>query len=172
MNGDFNQSDHDHFVDILSPVLQCSGDDPNNDKALCNVFAGKALEAFYGNTDFKTDDGYMQAEGMFEAMQTSQHWHENGSILDQDANLCAQALVNQGHPTLAIMAAPAPGKHGHVAVIIPGVPLNAPNFGIQSADSASFLMGNPAGSYVDGPLSKSFLKSNGDAGNAFFYYRD
>jgi hypothetical protein len=167
MNSAFNQGDQDRAISVLGAYFVCSAGDPGNDQSPCNTFAGRGLEAIYNVTDFKTATGYMLANQILDFVSHSDAWHKIGPVLDADNNLCAQAAVNQGHPTVAV----SPGDpHGHIAMAIPGLPVQASKWNILTVNSASFLYNKPAQSYLGGPLSGAWKKE--DAVNAVFYFRD
>jgi hypothetical protein len=156
-------------ISKLSQFLTCSEDDPLNDQSPCNTFAGKGLEAIYGVNDFKTGPmTYMSANEIADTVAAGGAWKLIGALLDDQNALCAQAASNAAYPVIAVMRG---NTHGHIALVIPGEPKQAPTWGNRlAANSASFFLGKPSQVYINGPLSKAFGSDN--AARAKYYYRN
>lgn len=152
----------------LNGLLKCDPTDPVNDQSPCNTFASRGLEAIYQVTDFKTgSSSHMSANQIWQSVsKAGSSWVALGSLLDQDANLCAQSAANMGIPVIAVMHG---NPHGHIALVIPGEPRGSSSWGINAANSASFFYMKPESAYVSKPLSNAFGRQN--AQGARFYYR-
>lgn len=152
----------------LNELLKCDPRDPVNDQSPCNTFASKGLEAIYQVTDFKIgSSSHMSANQIWQSVsKVGSSWVALGSLLDQDANLCAQSVANKGIPIIAVMQGI---PHGHIALVIPGEPKSSSSWGINVANSASFFYKRPESAYVSKPLSNAFGRQ--DAQEARFYYR-
>ncbi len=146
----------------LSQFLACSADDPINDQSPCNTFASKAMEAIYGVTDFKTGAStHMSANQIADKVAAGGRWKLIGPVLDNDNALCAQAASNAAYPVVAVMKAT---NHGHIALVIPGEPKQAPTWNNTLApNSASFFYQEPQKVYING--------GKVNAAKALYYYR-
>lgn len=153
----------------LHGYFQCNPADPVNDLSPCNAFVGKAIEALYGLNDFKTSTGgYLLANDIADSLAAGfKNWKALGVVYDKDNTYCAQSLANKGYPIVAAMSAPG---HGHVAIVLPGSPSQSSTWGMAVPNSASFLLGNVASSYVGKGLGSAF--SHDKAKMAVFYYKE
>jgi len=156
----------DLAINKLSQYFVCSEADAENDKAPCNTFAGRGLESIYSVSDFKTPTGYLSANAIWDFVHSSDKWVSLGNVYNEDNNLCAQAVANQGNPVIAVMHHP---DHGHIVLVIPGDAGKSPKWNMLVAYSAGFLYHHPEQAYVGKLLSFGYQPD--DAKTAEFFYR-
>ncbi|HCR0386880.1 hypothetical protein [Enterobacter kobei] len=165
-----NEESRKLSVNKLSEFMICDISAPENDRSPCNTFASQGLNAIWGINDFGSDQKtYLTANQIWEKVNSPDTvWHNLGSVLNEDNNLCAQSLANAGWAVLAVMKGSDNG-HGHIALIIPGEPQQALSWGMLVANSASFFLDKPYKAYISKPLSFAFSAAN--ANQASFFYR-
>lgn len=127
-------------------------DDPN-DPVACNVFVARAAEGTYGVTDFKQADGtYMPANTIMNVVKSNAAWSKLGSANSQSV-LNDAAAGAQDHFIIAVMS---DQPHGHVAIVLPGVPQPSGTWKLSAPNSASAFLGNVSKAYVFCRLSWAF----------------
>ncbi|EKI3096600.1 hypothetical protein PC510_003881 [Escherichia coli] len=154
---------------LLPVLMKCKESLPANDQSPCNFFVSQGLYIMWGVDDFGKGDGpFLTANQIWDKVNSgNSNWKKLGIVLDEDNNLCAQSLANDGWPVIAVMK--EEGGTGHVSLVIPGQPTESSTWGMLSANSANFRLNQPEASYVGSPLSKAFGKEN--AKRAVFFYR-
>jgi hypothetical protein len=153
-------------VSKLTDLLACRSSDPLNDQSPCNTFVGRGMETIYSVQDFKKGNNYLMANEIFDYATTNSRWVKIGGIYDENNNLCAQSLANNAYPVIAVLKREG---NGHIALVIPGEPLQSPSWKFYVTNSASFFIGHPEKAYISAPLSAAFTVDN--AKNAVFFYR-
>jgi len=156
-------------VSRLGQFLKCEANDPLNDQSPCNTFASRGLESIYGVTDFKSENtSHQSANQIWNTVNApGSKWVKLGGAFDEQNNLCAQSMANNGWPVIALLKATG---HEHVALVIPGEPQRSNSWGILAANSASFFLDKPASAYLNKPLSSAFDAAS--AQKAAFFYRN
>ena len=104
----------------------------------CKFFIAKAIEEYYGVSDFKVNDEYIDYEKIKDAVETSPQWTKLGAASDQNVLNAAQKNANEGKAVLAIKT---DEEYGHVVLILPGQLEKAPSWeGLSCPKVASFFM--------------------------------
>jgi hypothetical protein len=159
----------EHYIEKLSPILSCK--EKIDDRTACNRFLGRALELLFGNTDFKTDGGFMLANDIVNGLSVPGNagWDLIGLATDQATLKKAQELANGGQPVVAARfgAKKVDGSRGpgHVVLIMPGslelYSANGFDWGsLKTPNSASFFLDKPERMFLSCPLSATWRKPN------------
>lgn len=156
------------YSERLRQYFACSFDDPLSSRSPCNVFVIRALSDIYGVPDFKTQKGdFLSANEIVRLLESGHNeWAEIGSVSDSSSGLCAQVLANRGFPVVAAMRSK---DHGHVALVLPGMPALSTSWKTYAPNSASFFLDRPEKGYFDRPLSKAFSLKNAMSTKYFFH---
>lgn len=143
----------------LAEFLSCK--ERTDDSSPCNCFVGRALAEVCEIDDFEIPgkkDQYISANLIEVYVVTSPHWVLIGTAEKQKSLDEATVAANAGRAVIAVR----PGeRHGHVAMVLPGIQSFSPSWNLRVPNSASFFLGKPGQSYVGGGLSKAFTSPEG-----------
>lgn len=147
-----NSNWNSELTEILRQFTAC-------DESLdCSQYSGKALHTVYKVNDFYSSqqDRFMQGAEIVEFLKGSSQWKMLGHAYQQDVLKEAQQHANSKKAVVALYQ----DNNGasHVALILPGELQASGSWGIQVPNSASFLLTDPARSYVGKGLSYAFAK--------------
>lgn len=124
----------------------------------CSQFSGKSLHSVYKVNDFFSSQQkrYMQGLEIVDFLKGSTKWKMIGHAYQQDVLKEAQQHANNKMAVVALYHDDSGASH--VALILPGELQASGSWGLQVPNSASFLLADPARSYVGKGLSYAFAK--------------
>lgn len=124
----------------------------------CAQYSGKSLNSVYKVNDLYSpqQDRYMQGGEIVDFLESSPKWQLLGHAYKQDVLNEAQQHANSKKAVVALYH----DNNGasHMALILPGELQASGSWGLQVPNSASFLLADPARSYVGKGLSYAFAK--------------
>ena len=124
----------------------------------CSQYSGKSLQAVYKINDFYSSQQarYMQGVEIVDFLKGNSQWKMLGHAYQQDVLKEAQQHANNKKAVVAVYH--DSNGASHMALILPGELHASGSWGLQVPNSASFLLADPARSYVGKGLSYAFAK--------------
>lgn len=153
--GDRRLAIYDQLVPMMSCSAYAEGDEQAmSDRAACNWFAARGLEAAFGISDFTPQGGgWKNANQIAAILATSPNWTYLGEARQQDALAAAARAAADGR---AVVAAQSGSPHGHVALVLAGPLTVSGSWNLQVPNSASMFLDRPQAAFVGCKLSYAF----------------
>lgn len=147
-----NSNWNSELTEILRQFTAC------DESIDCAEYSGKSLNSVYKVNDFYSTqlDRYMHGIEIVDFLKSSSKWKMLGHAYQQDVLKEAQQHAN-GKKAVVALYHDGNGS-SHVALILPGELQASGSWGLQVPNSASFLLTDPARSYVGKGLSYAFAK--------------
>ncbi len=126
----------------------------------CNRFLGESLTVVYGITDFYLPQKkrHMRVSEIVDFLGSSENWELLGKAYEPEALKKSQEYANTGKAAVAVYMNPKM-KIGNISLILPGELKSSGSWGfLKVPNSSSFILSDPAKSYIDKSLSYGYRK--------------